>query len=183
MVFPESKRLHSIIERVVSADETTSTPSKIISSSINNLTVWYGKRDPISHRVHLFGRPSHCRTAHIIHQYDNANAPRRPYYFCWTAIPFAYDMRDQSAFSVRTESMLPLAFEQHALNPLPATSTALTLLSGDLRPAPILTWFSWRSTAKKNLCHRDPGGDVLGPTNLLDVFCRTINRITENSGR
>ena len=142
MVFPESKRLHSIIERVVSADETTSTPSKIISSSINNLTVWYGKRDPISHKLHLFGPPSHCRTTHIIHQYDNENALGRPYYFCLTAIPFAYDMRDQSAFSVRTESILPLDFEQHARNPLPATSTALTLPSGDLRPAPILTWFS-----------------------------------------
>jgi hypothetical protein len=142
MVFPESKRLHSIIERVVSADETTSTPSKIISSSINNLTVWYGKRDPISHRLHLFGPPSRCRTAHIIHQYDNENAPRRPYYFCLTAIPFAYDMKDQSAFSVRTESILPLDFEQHARNPLPATLTALTLPSGDFRPAPILTWFS-----------------------------------------
>ena len=142
MVFPESKRLHSIIERVVSADETTSTPSKIISSSINNLTVWYGKRDPISHRLHLFGLPTHCRTAHIIHQYDNENAPRRPYYFWLTAIPFGYDMKDQSAFSVRTESILPLDFEQHARNPLPAAFTALTLSSGDFRPDPILTWFS-----------------------------------------
>ena len=139
MVFPESKRLHSIIERVVSADETTSTPSKIIASSINNLAVWYGKRDPISHRLHLFGPPSRCRTAHIIHQYDNENAPRRPYYFCWTAIPFAYDMKDQSAFSVRTESILPLDFEQHARNPLHAT--ALTLPSGDFRPAPNLHGF------------------------------------------
>jgi hypothetical protein len=36
---PEGKRLHSIIEGVVSADKMTSTPSEIISSSINNLTI------------------------------------------------------------------------------------------------------------------------------------------------
>jgi len=56
---PEVKRLHGIVERVVSANKTTSTPSKIISPSISNLTVWYGKRGPISHRLHLSGPPSH----------------------------------------------------------------------------------------------------------------------------
>ena len=61
---PEGKRLHSIIECIISSDKMTSTPTKIISSSINNLAVWYGERAPISYRLPLFGSPSHCRTTH-----------------------------------------------------------------------------------------------------------------------
>jgi hypothetical protein len=71
---PEVKRLYGIVERVVSANETTSTPRKIIASSINNLTVWYGERGPISYRFHLFGCPSHRRTYHINHEYNKRNA-------------------------------------------------------------------------------------------------------------
>jgi hypothetical protein len=63
--FPECQRLHGIVEGVVSSDKMTSTPRKIISSSINNLTVWYGERDPISYRLHLSGNPCHHPTAHI----------------------------------------------------------------------------------------------------------------------
>ena len=51
---PEAERLHGIIECVVSADEMTSTPRKIVSSSVNNLTVWYGESGPISDRLHPF---------------------------------------------------------------------------------------------------------------------------------
>src|SRR5580704_18564304 len=61
----ECERLHGIIEGVIRANETTSAPSKIITSSVDNLTVWYGERDPISHRLHLFGDPCHCPDTHI----------------------------------------------------------------------------------------------------------------------
>jgi hypothetical protein len=71
---PEGQRLHCIIECVVSADEMTSTPSKIISSSINNLTVWYGESGPISDRFHLFASPSLDRIPHIYQHYHNLNA-------------------------------------------------------------------------------------------------------------
>jgi hypothetical protein len=63
---PEAERLHGIIECVVSADEMTSTPRKIVSSSVNNLTVWYDESAPISYRFYLFGSPSR---RHIPHNY------------------------------------------------------------------------------------------------------------------
>jgi hypothetical protein len=68
---PECQRLHGIIKCVVSADKMTFAPSEMISSSVNNLTVWYGKRAPISHRFHLFGCPSHCRPLHNFRYYHN----------------------------------------------------------------------------------------------------------------
>ena len=71
---PEGQRVHGIIKCVVSPDEMTSTPSEIVSSSINNLTVWYGESGPISDRLHLFGSPSLYRIPHIYHHYDNLNA-------------------------------------------------------------------------------------------------------------
>jgi hypothetical protein len=64
---PEAERLHDIIECVVSADELTSTPRKIVSSSVNNLTVWYDESAPISYRLYLFGSPSRRRIPHNYH--------------------------------------------------------------------------------------------------------------------
>jgi hypothetical protein len=62
---PESKRVHGIIKCVISPDKMTSTPSKIISSSVNNLTVWDGERAPIPYSFHLFGIPCRYRIPHI----------------------------------------------------------------------------------------------------------------------
>jgi hypothetical protein len=59
----------------------TSAPSEIIPSSINNLTVWYDKRAPISNRLHLFGRPSRYRIPHNDQQYDNRKATPPPILF------------------------------------------------------------------------------------------------------
>jgi hypothetical protein len=92
---PEVKRLHGVVERVVGANETTSTPSKIISSSINNLAVRYDKRDPISEKLHLFGYPCLNRTTHIYYEYGKKIQSLRPYYFCRIAVPFEYG-RDSS---------------------------------------------------------------------------------------
>jgi hypothetical protein len=59
LLVSECQRLHSIVESVVGANETTSTPSKIIPSSVDNLTVRYGECEPVSYRLHLFGHPCH----------------------------------------------------------------------------------------------------------------------------
>ena len=95
----ECQRLHGIIEGVIRANETTSTPSKIITSSVDNLTVWYGERDPISHRLHLFGDPCHYPDySYTTFTIMNPQS-RCSYYFCRIAIPFAYDMRDPETSS------------------------------------------------------------------------------------
>jgi hypothetical protein len=52
----------------------TSAPSKIISSSINNLTVWNRESGPIPYCSHLFGAPCRYRIPHIDHHYYNTNA-------------------------------------------------------------------------------------------------------------
>jgi hypothetical protein len=52
----------------------TSAPSKIISSSINNLTVWNRESGPIPYCLHLFGAPCRYRIPHIDHHYYNTNA-------------------------------------------------------------------------------------------------------------
>jgi hypothetical protein len=86
---PESKRVHGIIKCVISPDKMTSTPSKIISSSVNNLTVWDGERARIPYSFHFFGIPCRYRIPHIYQEYDNKTQPLRPYFFCWIAIAFA----------------------------------------------------------------------------------------------
>jgi hypothetical protein len=52
----------------------TLTPSKMVSPSINNLTVWYGESGPIPYCLHLFGAPCRYRIPHIDHHYYNTNA-------------------------------------------------------------------------------------------------------------
>jgi hypothetical protein len=74
LLVPEGQRVHGIIECVVSPNKMTSTPSKIISSSINNLTVWYGESGPISDGLPLFGYPCLYRIPHNYRPYNNKNA-------------------------------------------------------------------------------------------------------------
>jgi hypothetical protein len=88
---PECQRLHGIIKCVVSADKMPSPPSKMIPSSINNLSIWYSERAPISYRLHLFGRPSHSRLSHNFHFYNTLHSAFTLVLFCPTAIPSPYD--------------------------------------------------------------------------------------------
>jgi hypothetical protein len=88
---PECQRFNGIIKRVVSADKMTSPPSKMIPSSINNLSIWYRECAPIAYRLHLFGRPSHCRLSHNFHYYNTLNPAFTLILFCPTAIPSPYD--------------------------------------------------------------------------------------------
>jgi hypothetical protein len=63
----EYQRLHGIIERIVSAHKMTSAPSKMISPSKDNLTVWHSERAPISRRLLFSGFPAHWRPFHNYH--------------------------------------------------------------------------------------------------------------------
>jgi hypothetical protein len=86
---PECQRLHGIIKCVVSADKMTSPPSKMIPSSINNLSIWYSERAPISYRLHLFGCPSHCPLSHNFQYYNTRNSSFTLILFLSNCHPFA----------------------------------------------------------------------------------------------
>jgi hypothetical protein len=78
---PEGQRVHSIIKCVISPDKMTSTPSEIISSSVNNLTVWYDECVPVSDSLHLFGTPCLCRINHNYHYHSITTQAFRSYFF------------------------------------------------------------------------------------------------------
>jgi hypothetical protein len=82
---PECQRLHGIIQCVVSADKMTVTPSEMISSSINDLPVWYCERASISYRSRLLGPPGHHRIYHNLHYYSNRKSAFPLILFCPTA--------------------------------------------------------------------------------------------------